>query len=91
MVGSGCPFALQGRKTSLSASTDTLAEATVVMRGFIPLLPASNIHGKGGAAVGRRELIRPVTKVGKFKQQERYPYFYLIIFIKYIHFPLENT
>ena len=61
MEGSGFPVALQCRKTSPSASTETLAAAIVVMRGFIPPLPAPNIHGKGGAAVGRRELIRPAT------------------------------
>lgn len=72
MVGSGFPVALQGRKTSLSASTDTLAVVTVVMRGFIPLLPAPNTHGKGGAAVGRRELIRPATKLNNFKHQNNY-------------------
>lgn len=62
MLASGFPDALQGRTTSLSASTDTLAVATVVMRGFIPPFSAPNTHGKGGAAVGRRELIRPATK-----------------------------
>lgn len=61
IVGSGFPVALQGRNTSLSASTDILALVTVVMRGFIPPLPAPKTHGKGGAAVGRRELIRPST------------------------------
>lgn len=70
MVGSGFPVASQGRKTSLSASTDTLAVVTVVMRGFIPPLPAPNTHRKGGAAVGRHELIRPAAKVDKFKQQK---------------------
>ena len=60
MVGSGFPVTLQGRKTSLSASTDTLAVVIVVMRGFIPPLPVPNTHGKDGAAVGRQELNRPI-------------------------------
>lgn len=59
ILGSGFPFALQGRNTSLSASTDTLAGVTIVIRGFTPPLSAPNIQGKGGAAVGHREVIRP--------------------------------
>lgn len=62
MLGSGFPVALQDRNTSLSASTDILAVVTVVIWGFSPPLPAPRIHGKGGAAVGRRELNRPATK-----------------------------
>lgn len=65
MLGSGFPVALHGRRTSLSASTDTLAVVTVVMRGLAPPPPPSNIHRKGGAAVGRRELIRPAIKLMK--------------------------
>lgn len=63
-LGSGFPVALHGRRTSLSASTDTLAVVTVVMRGLAPP-PPSNIHRKGGAAVGWRELIRPAIKLIK--------------------------
>jgi len=59
MVGSGFPVALHGRNTSFSASTDTLAVVTVVMRGFIPPPPGPNSHGKGGTAVGCLELTRP--------------------------------
>lgn len=67
MLGSGFPVTLQGRKTSLSASTDTLAGVTMVIRGFTPPLSAPNIHGKGGAAVGRRELILPaMTHIKKY-------------------------
>lgn len=73
MLGSGFPVALHGRTASLSASTDTLAVVTVVMRGFTSPPPAPNTHGKGGAAVGRRELIRPATDT--FKQQKQYHYY----------------
>lgn len=61
MVGSGFPVALQGKRTSPSASTETLAEFNTVIRGFIPPAPASNSHGLGGARVGCRELIRPAA------------------------------
>lgn len=70
MLGSGSPVALQCRNTSLSASADTLAAVTVVIWGFIPPLSAPNNHGKGGAAVGRLELIRPATET--HLQKENY-------------------
>lgn len=62
MLASGFPVALQCRNTSLSASTDTLAVFSTVIQGFAPTLSAPKTQGKGGAAVGRRELIRPATK-----------------------------
>lgn len=62
MLGSGFPVVLQCKNTSLSANTDILAVITVIIWGFTPPLSAPNTHGKGGAAVGRRELIRPATK-----------------------------
>lgn len=66
MLGSGFPVALQGRNTSFSASTDMLAVVTVMMLGFTPPPPAPTSHGKGGAAVARRELILPARFQQRF-------------------------
>lgn len=68
MLGSGFPVASQGRNTSLSASTDTLAAVTVVILAFAPPPLSPNCHGNGGAAVGRRELIRPAKTMDTTKK-----------------------
>ena len=84
-LGSGFPVALHGRNTSFSASTDILAVVTVMMRGFTPPPPAPTSHGKGGAAVGRRELIRP-ARYQQIEKKKEIHLTYLVFQIFHLHF-----